>query len=82
MRLLESTLGSLPDGNSVRAIIPLLNGVDHLALLRSRFGAARIVAATIFVESERTAPGHIVHRSPFARLNASSIGHTVDAEHP
>jgi 2-dehydropantoate 2-reductase len=74
---LESALGSLPNGNSVRAIIPLLNGVDHVALLRSRFGAARIVPATIFVESERTAPGRIVHRSPFARLNVSSIGRTL-----
>lgn len=74
---LDSALDSFPNGNSVRAIIPLLNGIDHVAMLRSRYGAARVVPATIFVESERTAPGHIVHRSPFARLNVSSIGRTL-----
>lgn len=74
---LDSALGSLPSGNSARAIIPLLNGIDHVAMLRSRYGTARIIPATITVESERTAPGHIVHRSPFARLNVSSIGRTL-----
>jgi len=74
---LDSALGSLPNGNSARAIIPLLNGIDHVAMLRSRYGTARIIPATITVESERTAPGHIVHRSPFARLNVSSIGRTL-----
>jgi 2-dehydropantoate 2-reductase len=74
---LEAALDSFPNGNSVRAIIPLLNGVDHVAMLRSRYSAARVVPATIFVESERTAPGHIVHRSPFARLNVSSIGRNL-----
>src|SRR5712691_9820345 len=74
---LDSALGSLPNGNSARAIIPLLNGIDHVAMLRSRYGTARIVPATISVESERTAPGHILHRSPFARLSVSSIGRTL-----
>jgi 2-dehydropantoate 2-reductase len=53
-------------------------GIDHVAMLRSRYGsAARIIPATITVESERTAPGHILHRSPFARLNVSSIGRAL-----
>ncbi len=56
------------------AIVPLLNGIDHIALLRSRFGHDRVVPASIAVESERVAPGKIVHRSPIARLNLSSIG--------
>src|SRR6266849_4932812 len=75
---LDSALGSLANGNSAKAIIPLLNGIDHVAMLRSRYGAAaRIIPATITVESERTAPGHIQHRSPFARLSMSSIGRTL-----
>ena len=36
-----------------------------------------MIAATIAVETERVAPGHIVHRSPFARLNVSSAGRTL-----
>jgi 2-dehydropantoate 2-reductase len=71
---LESALKSFTNPRSVKTIIPLLNGVDHLALLRERYGADRVIAATIAVESERVAPGHIVHRSPFARLNVSSAG--------
>jgi 2-dehydropantoate 2-reductase len=69
---LDSALASFPDGSLVTAVIPLLNGIDHVAMLRSRYGAGRVVPATIGVESERVAPGHIVHRSPFARLNVSS----------
>ena len=30
-----------------------------------------MIPATIAVETERVSPGHIVHRSPFARLNVS-----------
>jgi len=71
---LETALTGLTDPGSVRAIVPLLNGVDHLKLLRSKYGTDRVIAATIAVESERVAPGHIVHRSPFARLNVSSAG--------
>jgi 2-dehydropantoate 2-reductase len=71
---LESALAAITNPNSERAIVPLLNGIDHLALLRSKYGAAKVIAATIAVESERVAPGHIVHRTPFARLNVSSAG--------
>ena len=71
---LESALAALTNPASVRAIVPLLNGIDHLSLLRARYGAEKVIAATIAVESERVAPGHIVHRSPFARLNVSSAG--------
>jgi 2-dehydropantoate 2-reductase len=71
---LDSALSSISSGNQLGAVVPLLNGIDHVALLRSRFGYERVVPATIAVESERVAPGKIVHRSSFARLNVSSIG--------
>jgi len=71
---LDSALASFINAEAVGAIVPLLNGIDHLALLRARYGAGRVIAATIAVETERVAPGHIVHRSPFARLNVSSAG--------
>ncbi len=71
---LTSALTSFPESVSVRAIVPLLNGIDHVSLLREKYGADRVIPATIAVESERVAPGHIVHRSPFARLNVSSQG--------
>lgn len=71
---LDAALAALKKPDSVKAIVPLLNGVDHLAVLRARYSAERVIAATIAVESERVAPGHIVHRTPFARLNVSSAG--------
>jgi len=71
---LDAALTSFPENVSVRAIVPLLNGIEHVSLLRERFGADRVIPATIAVESERVAPGQIVHRSPFARLNVSSRG--------
>jgi len=71
---LDQALASFTKSDSVKAIVPLLNGIDHLAELRARYGAGRVIAATIAVETERVAPGHIIHRSPFARLNVSSAG--------
>lgn len=71
---LEAALAAFGNPDSVRAVVPLLNGIDHVALLRSKYGAERVIAATIAVETERVAPGHFIHRSPFARLNVSSAG--------
>jgi 2-dehydropantoate 2-reductase len=80
---LEPALTALKNPDAVRAIVPLLNGIDHVALLRERYGSGRVIPATIAVETERVSPGHIIHRSPFARLNVLStgrglLGSTVD----
>jgi len=50
-------------------VVPLLNGVDHIAALRSRYGHGHVVPATIAVEAERLAPGRFLQRSPFVRFN-------------
>ena len=71
---LEPALGALKNPESVQAIVPLLNGIDHVAMLRAKYGAGRVIPGTIAVESERVGPGHIIHRSPFARLNVLSAG--------
>lgn len=49
-------------------VVPLLNGVEHVARLRERFGASAVVAGTIRVAAERTAPGRIAHTSPLTRI--------------
>jgi 2-dehydropantoate 2-reductase len=46
-------------------VLPLLNGLDHLAVLRRRFGRDTVLAGTIRVEADRPQPGVIVHTSPF-----------------
>ena len=55
-------------------VVPLLNGVDHVAVLRARFGHERVVPATIAVEAERIAPGRFIQRSPFVRFNLATSG--------
>ena len=55
-------------------VIPLLNGVDHVAVLRARFGNDRVVPGTIAVEAEKIAPGRFIQRSPFVRFNLASSG--------
>jgi 2-dehydropantoate 2-reductase len=55
-------------------VVPLLNGVDHIAALRARFGNERVVPASIAVEAERIASGRFIQRSPFVRLNIASSG--------
>lgn len=57
-------------------VVPLLNGVDHFAVLRAHFGDDRVVPATIAVEAERSAPGRFVQRSP-VRLNVAAKGEPV-----
>ena len=55
-------------------VVPLLNGVDHIAVLRARFGRERVAPATIAVEAERIAPGRFIQRSPFIRFNLAASG--------
>lgn len=72
---LVAALRAVPaDGSGIGAIIPLQNGIDHVAVLRSQFNHERVIPGTIAVESERVGPGRIIQRSPFARLALSAIG--------
>jgi 2-dehydropantoate 2-reductase len=62
------------------AIVPLLNGVDHVPLLRAAFAQTTVVPMTVSVEVTRVAAGVIEHTSPFADY-AISVGYrdsTVD----
>ena len=63
--------------SSPRWIVPLLNGVDHVAVLRAHFGHDRVLPATITVEAEKIAPGRFEQRSPFVNLNLVAGGEQV-----
>jgi 2-dehydropantoate 2-reductase len=66
---LASALDRLPpDVVGSALIVPLLNGVEHVELLRQHYPDATVVPATIRVESSRTAPGVIRHDSPFVSV--------------
>jgi 2-dehydropantoate 2-reductase len=55
-----------------RLVLPLLNGLDHIAVLRDRFGDGAVVAGTIRVEADRPEPGVVVHTSQFLRVDMAS----------
>src|SRR3954469_1324479 len=63
-----------PDVVGSALIVPLLNGVEHVELLRKHYPLATVVAATIRVESSRTAPGVIRHDSPFVSVTLAADG--------
>ena len=65
-RALERVAGLEPG-----IVLPLLNGLDHLDLLRERYGP-RAVAGSIRIESTRVAPGEIEQTSPFLRVDMAS----------
>jgi 2-dehydropantoate 2-reductase len=49
-------------------VVPLLNGIDHVAPLREQFGEL-VVPGAIRVESERVGPAHVRQASPFASID-------------
>jgi len=72
---LVPALNTIPcEALGMATIVPLLNGIDHVKLLRSRFNQDCVVPATITVESERLAPGRFIQHSPFVRLALSVKG--------
>ena len=52
-------------------VVPLLNGFDHMALLRARF-PGRVAAGTIRVQADRTAPGRVVQAGGFLFVELTS----------
>jgi 2-dehydropantoate 2-reductase len=64
---LAEALERVPEGAADdSAVVPLLNGLDHVEVLRGRFGAAAVLPASIAIESERVEPGIVRQLSRFA----------------
>jgi 2-dehydropantoate 2-reductase len=53
-------------------VLPLLNGLDHIPVLRERFAPETVLAGTIRVESYRSEPGVIEHMSPFVLIDMAT----------
>jgi 2-dehydropantoate 2-reductase len=62
-----------------KEVLTVLNGLGHLATLRTGLPGAHVVPASITVEAVRATPTHIEHRSPFIRLTVpdSALGNTT-----
>src|SRR5438270_1557027 len=52
-------------------VLPLLNGLDHIPVLRERFGS-RAVAGSIRIEAYRIAPTRVGPTSAFLRIDMAS----------
>ena len=69
---LEAALASV--SSSPACVVPLLNGVEHVSLLRARFGHDRVVPGVIAIEAEKLSPGKFIQRAPVVRLNLAASG--------
>jgi 2-dehydropantoate 2-reductase len=58
-------------------VLPLLNGLDHLAVLRRRFASGSVLAGSIRVEADRPQPGVVVHTSQFLLVSMASAESAV-----
>jgi 2-dehydropantoate 2-reductase len=63
---LEAALLAAPPHRLGRGIvIPMLNGIDHMEMLRATYPPGQVAAAAIRVEAERPEPGRVIQRGPF-----------------
>lgn len=61
-------------------VVPLLNGIEHMAALRERY--ALVAAGTIRIAAERIGPGRIAHTSALSRVElAPSTPQTEELVH-
>lgn len=59
-------------------VVPLLNGLDHLPLLRARFGDGTVAAASIRIVADRPQTGRIVQTSAFLRIDVAPPSAAVE----
>jgi 2-dehydropantoate 2-reductase len=70
---LRSAVERVPANVLGRAIVvPFLNGIEHVAFLRTVYPPSSVAAATIRIETTRVAPGLIRHTSPFAAIELAA----------
>jgi 2-dehydropantoate 2-reductase len=70
---LDAALAAVPaDAVADGLVLPLLNGVEHMAVLRGRFRPEQVVAGAIRVETTRVGPGRVEHTSPFCLIDVAS----------
>jgi 2-dehydropantoate 2-reductase len=76
---LDAAIGLAPPAQVRRAaVVPLMNGIDHVAWLRDRYEL--VVAGAIRVESERS-PDWVVHqKTPFIRVELGPGGAQIAGE--
>jgi 2-dehydropantoate 2-reductase len=70
--VLEAALEAVPEQGLGRGVVvPLLNGIDHVAKMRERYGPERVLPGTIRVEAEQLEPGRTRQLSSFANVEVA-----------
>jgi 2-dehydropantoate 2-reductase len=80
---LDDALGRVPaDVLGGAVLLPLLNGFEHMTVLRERYPAAHVVGGAIRVVASRTAPGEIRHEGELAAVQltpgAEELAHALE----
>jgi 2-dehydropantoate 2-reductase len=76
---LESALARVPVGALGEGlVVPFLNGIDHVEMLRRIYPASNVAAATIRIDVARVEAGFIRHNSPFAAVDLAANDMTRD----
>ncbi len=69
---LDDALASLAGASSKGAILPFLNGLNHMALLDQRFGRQRVMGGVAHIAAMLTETGAVRRLSP---LHSLTVGH-------
>jgi 2-dehydropantoate 2-reductase len=76
---LEDALGRIQ--GPTETIVPLLNGIEHMQTIRSRFPRSRVVGGTIgFIEAWLERPGAVVQNTPRTVMTVASDAGAETAE--
>ena len=80
---LDDALSRVPaDVLDGAVLLPLLNGFEHMTVLRRRYPSARVAAGAIRVVASRTAPGEIRHEGELAAVQltpgADELAHALE----
>lgn len=70
--MLKDAIAKAPSsvvGNAI--VIPLLNGFEHLDILRNAYGD-NVVAGNLSIEAMRSSPNEIKHTSPFVKIRIAT----------
>ncbi len=71
---LDSAIAAIaPAVGASTTVVPLLNGMRHIDVLRSTFGAAKVVGGLARVGVAMSAEGTILHTSPFAAISFGEL---------
>jgi 2-dehydropantoate 2-reductase len=76
---LESALARVPAGALGEGlVVPFLNGIDHVDMLRRIYPSSNVAAAAIRIDVARVEAGFIRHNSPFAAVDLAANDMTRD----